>query len=82
MNRRSALVNLVFCSVMHGLNHYLIIFFKPMYPMMTDHFGLTNVAEITTRMTIIYLGYGISNFVSGLLSRRFSQKLILFFGMG
>ena len=67
---------------MHGLNHYLIIFFKPMYPMMTDHFGLTNVAEITTRMTIIYLGYGISNFVSGLLSRRFSQKLILFFGMG
>ncbi len=67
---------------MHGLNHYLIIFFKPMYPMMTDHFGLTNVAEITTRMTIIYLGYGISNFFSGLLSRRFSQKLILFFGMG
>ena len=81
MNRRTALVNMVFCSVMHGLNHYLIIFFKPMYLPISDHFGLVNVAELTTRMTIIYFSYGISNFVSGLLSRRFSQKMILFFGM-
>lgn len=72
---------MVFCSVMHGLNHYLIIFFKPMYLPISDHFGLVNVAELTTRMTIIYFSYGISNFVSGLLSRRFSQKMILFFGM-
>ena len=81
MNRRNVLINLVFCSAMHGLNHYLLIFFKPMYPAMKDYFGLVNIADVTTRMTILYVGYAISNFVSGLLSRRLSLRMILFFGM-
>lgn len=81
MNKRSAMVNLILCSVMHGLNHYLLIFFKPMSPAMKDHFSLENVGDITTRITVIYVSYAISNFLSGVLSRRFSLKLILFFGM-
>jgi len=81
MNKRNALINLALCSTMHGLNHYLLIFFKPTYPEMTHYFGLVNIADITTRMTIIYASYAISNFAAGLLSRRFSLKMILFFGM-
>jgi len=67
---------------MHGLNHYLIIFFKPVYPAMMEYFGLEKVASITERLTIFYIAYGLSNFVSGFLCRRYSRKLILFFGMG
>jgi MFS family permease len=74
-------INLILCSVMHGLNHYLMIFYKPMYPLMAGYFGLGSVAEITTRMTIAYVGYGIANFLTGALSRRISLKLLLFFGM-
>jgi len=80
-NTRYALVNLILCSVMHGLNHYLIIFFKPAYPVIKDYFGLVNVADVTTRMTTIYVGYAISNLISGLLSRRFNLRIILFVGM-
>jgi MFS family permease len=81
MNKKTALVNLVFCSAMHGLNHYLLIFFKPMSPAMKDYFGLQNVGDITTRVTIIYVSYAVANFLSGIFAKRFSLKLILFFGM-
>ena len=81
MNRKTAMLNLIVCSMMHGLNHYLMIFFKPTYPSMAEYFGIENVGDITSRMTIIYASYAISNFISGVLSRRYSLKLILFFGM-
>jgi MFS family permease len=81
MRNKQLTLNLVFCSIMHGLNHYLLIFFKPMYPLMSDYFKLNTLAGLTTRMTIVYVGYGIANFLSGWLSRYFSKKLILFWGM-
>jgi MFS family permease len=81
MNRKTAMLNLIICSMMHGLNHYLMIFFKPTYPSMAEYFGIENLGDITSRMTIIYVSYAISNFISGVLSRRYSLKLILFFGM-
>ncbi|MBN2544229.1 MAG: MFS transporter [Spirochaetes bacterium] len=81
MNKKTALINLVFCSIMHGLNHFLLIFFKPMYIQMSNFYHLREVADITVKATIIYAGYGSSNFISGFLSRRYSRKMILFIGM-
>jgi MFS family permease len=78
---RAIRVNLVLCSVLHGLNHFLLIFYKPMYPQMAQFFGLSSVAEVTTRLTITYVGYGIANFVTGLLARRINLRIVLFFGM-
>ncbi|TFG48163.1 MAG: MFS transporter, partial [Candidatus Brocadiia bacterium] len=48
---------------------------------MKDYFGLENVGDITTRVTIIYVSYAVANFFSGVFAKRFSLKLILFFGM-
>ena len=42
MDNKRIKINLILCSMMHGLNHYIVIFFKPMYPMMADYFGLEN----------------------------------------
>ncbi len=81
MRSKVASLNLLLCAVLHGLNHYLMIFFKPTYTVMTEYFNITNVGDITTRMTIFYVGYGASNFISGFLARRYSLKGILFFGM-
>jgi FSR family fosmidomycin resistance protein-like MFS transporter len=81
MNKKKVLINLIFCSIMHGLNHFFIIFFKPMYIQMSDYFSLKNVSDMTVKMTIIYLGYASSNFISGILSRKYSRKIILFSGM-
>lgn len=81
MNKKQALINLGLCSVMHGLNHYLLIFYKPMYSSIANYFQLNTVSEITTRMTIIYAGYAISNFITGLLVKRLGFKLMLFLGM-
>jgi MFS transporter, FSR family, fosmidomycin resistance protein len=81
MNKKFALMNLILCSIMHGINHYSLIFYKSMYPSMTAFFNLQSVSEITTRMVIMYVGYGISNFLSGVLSKKISMKFILFAGM-
>ena len=81
MNKNKAVINLLFCSIIHGLNHYLVIFYKPIYPYMKDYFHLNNVGDLTTKLTIIYLGYGFSNFLAGVLSKKISLKLILFTGM-
>jgi MFS family permease len=80
MNARQARINLVLCSILHGLNHYGVIFYKPMYPSMSSYFSLNSISELTTRMTILYAGYGIANFLSGLFARKISLRLILFFG--
>ncbi len=81
LDSRAVRLNLVLCSILHGLNHYLLIFFKPMYPEMASFFGLNSVAEVTTRLTVAYLGYGLSNFLTGLLARRVNLKYVLFGGM-
>jgi MFS family permease len=80
MNLYNARMNLIFCSILHGLNHYGMIFFKPMYPSMSSYYSLGSISEITTRMTILYTGYGIANFLTGLFARKVSLRLILFFG--
>src|SRR5208283_4821387 len=74
-------LNLFFCAVLHGLNHYLIIFYKPMYPQISDFFGLSAVANLTIPLSVIYVGYGLSNFLTGILARKYSLKYLLFFGM-
>ncbi len=81
MDRKTLRLNLILCSILHGFNHYLLIFYKPMYPLMAGFFGLGNVADVTTRLTIAYVGYGLANFLTGLLARRFNLKHILFGGM-
>jgi|GEM_PF-2445364 len=81
MNQKRTLLNLVFCSVMHGLNHYLLIFFKPMYPQIGEYFGLSNIADLTTRMTLLYAAYGLSNFLAGLLCRYVGLKFLIAAGM-
>ncbi|MBN1524378.1 MAG: MFS transporter [Spirochaetales bacterium] len=81
MNKNGIRLNLILCAMMHGFNHYLMIFFKPMYPMMADYFGLSMVGDITTRLVVAYLGYGLSNFLTGILARKYSLKMLLFFGM-
>ena len=68
MKSRTLRLNLFLTAVMHGLNHYLMIFYKPMYPEMAGFFGLSSVAEMTTRMTLAYVGYGIANFLTGVLA--------------
>ena len=80
MKLKTASINLILCSILHGINHYLMIFYKPTYTVMTGYFGITNIGDITTRLTIFYVGYGLSNFLSGLLARKFSLKIILFWG--
>jgi MFS family permease len=79
--KKQTILNLGLCSAMHGLNHYLLIFYKPMYSSIGNYFQLNTVSGITTRMTIIYAGYAISNFISGLLVKRIGFKLMLFLGM-
>jgi MFS family permease len=74
-------VNLLFCAVLHGLNHYLLIFYKPMYPQISDFFGLSAVANLTIPFSAIYVGYALSNFFTGILARKYSLKYLLFFGM-
>jgi MFS family permease len=81
LSTRAVRLNLVLCSILHGLNHYLLIFYKPMYPQMASFFGLTSVAEVTTRLTITYLGYGVANFLTGILTRKLDLKYVLFGGM-
>ncbi|MBN2354113.1 MAG: MFS transporter [Spirochaetales bacterium] len=81
LDARAIRLNLVLCSILHGLNHYLLIFYKPMYPQMASFFGLTSVAEVTTRLTVAYLGYGLSNFLTGVLAKRVNLKYVLFGGM-
>ncbi len=81
MDKKTLRLNLILCSILHGLNHYLLIFYKPMYPLMAGYFGLDNVADVTTRLTIAYAGYGIANFLTGILARRINLKYILFGGM-
>ena len=80
MKLKTASINLLFCSILHGINHYLMIFYKPTYTVMTDYFRITNIGDITTRLTVFYAGYGLANFLSGLLARKFSLKKILFWG--
>ena len=80
MDKKTAYTNLILCSVIHGINHYLVIFYKPLYPAISEFFSLQNVADLTTRLTLIYASYGISNFLSGLLAKKFSLKKILFLG--
>jgi len=81
MTRTQIRINLFFCAVLHGFNHYLLIFFKPMYPPISDFFGLSAVANVTIPLSVIYIGYGLSNFLTGLLARKLSLKYLLFFGM-
>jgi MFS family permease len=81
MDKKTLRLNLILCAILHGLNHYLLIFYKPMYPLMAGFFGLSTVADITTRLTIAYVGYGIANFITGILARRINLKYILFGGM-
>jgi len=48
---------------------------------MKDYFYFSNIGDITSKLTLIYLGYGFSNFLAGILSKKVSLKYILFFGM-
>ncbi len=48
---------------------------------MADFFGLSAVANLTIPLSAIYVGYGLSNFLTGILARKYSLKYLLFFGM-
>lgn len=73
--------NLFLCAVLHGFNHYLLIFFKPLYPEMAAYFNLHSVYELTTRLTLAYFGYGLSNLFTGIFAARLNLKKLLFWGM-
>lgn len=80
MRKKIALTNLFLCSVMHGFNHFAIIFFKPLNPSIAEYFGLENVGVLTSAVSMFYAAYAVSNLLSGIFALRFGLKNMLTLG--
>ena len=81
VSARHARVNLWMCVALHAVNHGLMAFLVPVFPMMQAEFGFRSLAKMGTLYFTYLFCYGLCNLPFGLLARRVRSKSIMTFGL-
>ncbi|MCW8133365.1 MAG: MFS transporter [Planctomycetota bacterium] len=77
MSTASPTRTLLVVSLLHGATHLYTIFLSPLNPELQAYFGLTGDREVAVFQTVYLIVYAASNLVAGLLSARYSPRLLL-----